>query len=362
MQKKLVYIIQSLGIGGVEVALLSAIPALNSHFDFRLVCLHKINKDLIGHLTLEEQSKIITFETIGINYLHAIDFILKYKPDIIISSLWKTVFPCAVAKLLNKQIYYFQFVHSSVFFHQLDRMFLRWGLNIADAVLCDSESAKSFIKKELKKSKPIEIVSFLRLNTPLDIPSKENVQTKALFVGRIHPVKRIDRLLLLIERLKQNGLNFTVDIYGRDDGSLYEINKLIKEKKLQNNVYVKGEIAIDKVENLFGYYDYYFQTSEAEGMAMSVVEAMQHGLVCVLTPVGEIKNYAQQDENAILIEDSFEQHLDQTIKRIAKTLEDKEYYHKLSEKAHKTFKNHECFDKSLVDKIKKTYNSHKYQS
>ena len=37
-------------------------------------------------------------------------------------------------------------------------------------------------------------------------------------------------------------------------------------------------------------------------MAMSVVEAMQLGLVPVVTPVGEIRNYCRQGENAILIQ------------------------------------------------------------
>jgi glycosyltransferase involved in cell wall biosynthesis len=48
---------------------------------------------------------------------------------------------------------------------------------------------------------------------------------------------------------------------------------------------------------------FYLQTSTHEGMAMSVVEAMQLGLVPVVTPVGEIACYCRNDVNAVLIED-----------------------------------------------------------
>jgi SAM-dependent methyltransferase len=47
---------------------------------------------------------------------------------------------------------------------------------------------------------------------------------------------------------------------------------------------------------------FYLQTSAYEGMAMSVVESMQLGLVPVVTPVGEIANYCSDGVNAVLIE------------------------------------------------------------
>jgi glycosyltransferase involved in cell wall biosynthesis len=47
---------------------------------------------------------------------------------------------------------------------------------------------------------------------------------------------------------------------------------------------------------------FYLQTSEYEGMAMSVVEAMQMGLVPVVTSVGEIGSYCRNGYNAVIVE------------------------------------------------------------
>jgi len=49
---------------------------------------------------------------------------------------------------------------------------------------------------------------------------------------------------------------------------------------------------------------FYLQTSRYEGMALSVIEAMQAGLVPVVTPVGEIASYTMPGETAIWIENT----------------------------------------------------------
>ena len=51
---KLLYIIPCLQIGGAEVALLSAIPSLNKHYDLSVVSLGKIDKEFISDLTEDE--------------------------------------------------------------------------------------------------------------------------------------------------------------------------------------------------------------------------------------------------------------------------------------------------------------------
>jgi glycosyltransferase involved in cell wall biosynthesis len=60
---------------------------------------------------------------------------------------------------------------------------------------------------------------------------------------------------------------------------------------------------------------FYLQTSLQEGMAMSVVEAMQLGLVPVVTPVGQIATYCRDGENSILVGDD-----DDVVVRRLKTL------------------------------------------
>ena len=47
---------------------------------------------------------------------------------------------------------------------------------------------------------------------------------------------------------------------------------------------------------------FFIQLSTHEGMAMAVVEAMQMGLVPVVTPVGEVARYCRHMENAIIFD------------------------------------------------------------
>ncbi len=48
---------------------------------------------------------------------------------------------------------------------------------------------------------------------------------------------------------------------------------------------------------------FFLMTSRWEGMAVSVVEAMQLGLIPVVTPVGEIANYCRAGTNAVIVDD-----------------------------------------------------------
>ncbi|MCL2413892.1 MAG: glycosyltransferase family 4 protein [Bacteroidales bacterium] len=351
MQKqKLVYIIPSLEIGGAEVALMSAVSELNKSFDFRLVCLGSCNHNLIAGLSESERKNIIFFKRFPFNYFKALFYVLKFKPNVIVTSLWKATPIGILTRLIRPKTAYAEFIHNSIYFHFFDKLFTKLALKSADVVFCDSISAKKFVKKQGVK-KPIEIISFLRFQSSKQWNSKLSISLKALFIGRFHEQKRIDRLVTLVKKLNDEGLNFEVDLFGRDDGTMDLVKNLIKENQLEENIFLKGEIASSKVQELFSSYDFYFQTSEVEGMAMSVVEAMQHGLICVLTNVGEIRNYAKNGENAVIISDDF--NLTPTIEQLKKIVSDIDLANKVSENAHSTFANQKDFASSLVETINK---------
>lgn len=349
-KRKVIYIIQSLGTGGAEVALLSALPALNESFEFRLVCLKKHDSKFTECLSENERKNIVTFDGLPFNYLYALCFILKFKPEILISSLWKGAVLGLMTKCLKPKVKYIEFIHSTIFFHFLDKLFTIWALKLSDVVFCDSTSAKAFAN-EYAHTKPIRIISFLRFRSPEMFIPKSKIKLKGLFIGRFHEVKRIDRLVSLTKKLVESGLPFELDLYGRDDGTMSVVKELIKEYNLENNMILKGEISSDKIKDLFPFYDFYFQTSAVEGMAMSVVEAMQHGLVCVVTNVGEINNYACNEENAVIISEPFENNLEDAIKQIKRSTIDLEFYNKLSENAYLEFASIEQFCDSLVKEL-----------
>jgi glycosyltransferase involved in cell wall biosynthesis len=345
MTKKLTYIIPSLGVGGAEVALLSAIPALSKAFDFKLICLKKYDASFVSDLSENERQNIITFHGFLLNYVKAFLFILRFNPDILVTSLWKAAILGIAVKLFRRSVKYVEFIHSSTYFHFLDKLFTKLSIQSSDAVFCDSLSAKEFAEKQFLK-KPIYIISFLRLPPPATWSPKAKIALRAAYVGRFHEQKRVDSLIFLVKTFVDNGLPFEVDLFGRDDGSMSLAKNLISSYHLERYVFIKGEVPANEIGKLLPQYDFYFQTSAVEGMAMSVVEAMQHGLICVLTNVGEIQRYAKNKENAIIIEAMSD--LSEAVEQVKKVAADIRYANYISKNAYLQFATKESFANSIV--------------
>jgi glycosyltransferase involved in cell wall biosynthesis len=72
-------------------------------------------------------------------------------------------------------------------------------------------------------------------------------------------------------------------------------------------------------------HSFYLQTSAVEGMALSVVEAMQLGLVPVVTGVGEIGRYCTDGQNCVLVDDD-----ECAVKRICELLASRTPYQTLA--------------------------------
>ena len=353
MKKKIVYIIYSLDTGGVEVALLSALERLNTEFNFRLVCLKEYDFNLTKSFSADVLNNIVSFKGCIFNYFKAFFYIKKYKPDIMISSLWKSAILAIFIKIFSPSIKYVNFIHSTYFFHFFDNFFSKLAIKMSDIVFCDSQSSKKFVERYIL-NKPIEVISFLRFKSQTKWFEKKEIRLKALYLGRFHEVKRLDNLIYFANQLIKNGLFFEIDLYGRDDGTLEQSKKMICQLKLNDYVKFKGQIESERVQDIFYNYDFYFQTSDVEGMSMSVVEAMQHGLICVVTNVGEIKNYANDGKNALLFDaKNFEVEAKVMVTRVAKVLSDIKIANELSKNAFLQFYDLPVFSESLIKELKK---------
>ena len=60
---------------------------------------------------------------------------------------------------------------------------------------------------------------------------------------------------------------------------------------MKNDVKFLGPKDLDSIIELTEETSFYLQTSKLEGMAMSVIESMQVGLIPLVTNVGEIQYY-----------------------------------------------------------------------
>lgn len=358
-KKKLTYVLHNIAIGGVEVALISALPSLAKKYDLQVIVLGYVDQNMIRHLSEEQKAVFQVFNYPFYVYPLVLGKIVRsisrHDPEIMICSLWRASLVGVCAKWMNSKIRFFSFNHSTRFPHIFSALFTKIAAKNADVILTDGIATSDFVAKTLKPAVPIRVVSFLTQPAPAFIPQKEsdNNEIRFMFLGRINKVKNLPLIIKVIEHLRSLSIPCTLDIFGRDDdGSADELNLQIRQARLENYVRLKGEIPSEQRGALFQNYHFYIQLSTFEGMAMSVVEAMQNGLVCVVSPVGEIVHYAKDMESAIFINiQNQAEHWNTDMNKVIEVINNKDLYNKMSVKCRSYFLNKSLFMDSLIEQL-----------
>lgn len=350
---KIFHIIHTLKIGGVETAALSSLETLNNYYDFRLLI---IDKDFSK---IEIPASIRPFVVIFggknpidlVNYYKIGKYIQQEKPNIVISSLWRSVVAVILSKLIYKNFIWISFFHSTIFKHSWDKIFNKIGFKFANYILVDSKKAQEFVTQWVSIQK-VSIISFLiQKNQILHNLKFKNL--KMVYIGRINPMKGIE-IGIKLQHYLLNHFNIEVpfDIYGPDEGNLETLKALSHDLGVVNFKYC-GVLPPHKVSETLSQYTLFFQASEYEGMAMSVVEAMQQGLVCIVTPVGEIQNYTQHLSSAIHLNTQNDLSVQDSFKVIGNVLQDQFFLQKLSKNAKTQFINYPTYTESLLSFLQK---------
>jgi len=358
-KKRLVYILHELEIGGVELALISALETLHQHFDLKVICLGAINTSLIEHLDEGVKRRLIAIPFSMFKWrkvqkiVHA--ELNAFAPDFLISSLWKAhAMAYGFIKKREKtpqECKYFPFFHSAQWAHFLDRWASLKALKYANRVLVDSEAVQQFIKRFTTQE--IKTISFLTVTTKTfdnqpDYP--ENQSFKAIFLGRLAAIKNLPLALQVIHDLREKGIDISFSIYGPGENFWQEtLYKEVKLLGLEEVVFYKGIINPLNRMDVFQEYHFYLQTSDVEGMAMSVTEAMMSGLVPLVTPVGEIKNYVVDGVSGVLINKN---HLADSIEQIKNVALQQSVWEEFQKNAVKTFEDQIAYKESLLQELK----------
>lgn len=300
--KKIIHLIPRDGLGGVEQAARSLSIDNISDLDIEVAFLcgqtlsinEKIN-------TISELTKLnsIKFYSEGFAYL------LDKNPDIIICSLWRSNI-IGVSYALYRKFFCHKptklitFIHSNRFTNIVDRIVTKTSALVADEVWFDSLASKSrfFHKKESSKAR---VISFFIRTPPIRVTEKQN---NFVYWGRLSRVKRIDKAINFFNKIQKYSPSSIFYIYGPDDGELNTLRNLVSELKLKDKVFFMGSKAPGEYTKEILSSKFFFNTSVNEGMGISVSEAMQLGLVPIVTPVGEIANYCTNDWNSIYFDDS----------------------------------------------------------
>ncbi|NIJ51556.1 glycosyltransferase family 4 protein [Dyadobacter arcticus] len=355
-RKRILYILHDIQIGGVEIALISAIPELNRQFDLRVIALGKIDDKVISNLTPDEKRRLYSFDYKFYLYpwliFKLLQFVLQFDPAIMICSLWRASLVGVVVKAFRKRIQFLAFIHNTGFAHQFDRFFTILAIRHSDRILTDSKATFDFVNSTFKPNVPLQIISFCIRPSPAEAHfiQLDTNDVRIFFLGRIAAVKNLPLAIDTIEYLRSQNLNVTLDIYGRNDGAEEDVKKYIHLKKLSDHIKFMGELHGSKTE-IMNQYNFLIQLSSREGMAMSVVEAMQNGILCIVSPVGEIPNYASDMETAIFIDIWESKQWLPSLEKIVQVLRNPALYDQMCRNSVDKFKNAQTYSESLIEQL-----------
>lgn len=328
--KKFLYIIPYDGIGGVETAARSLRSLGTKEIIVSLLYVSSGHKGASNWWRLNNPLWHVFVATRA----------AKSRPYAVVSSLWRGYIIGLLVKVLRPQIKLITFLHLPNAVHSVDAALSALSMRISDQIWCDSSATATSRVPEALIGR-VRIISFVTHSR--QAPEKRRNRPIFVFWGRLHRQKGVLRALSLFEEICKEFPHAHYHIIGPDGGELDKIRRYVDDR-LRRNVSIHGPLEYKEISQIAASASYYLQLSEAEGMAMSVVEAMQMGLVPVVTPVGEISRYCQHCRNAVLVRDGESSPL-----IIADLIRCDKRYFEMSEQASLTWKDHPLYADSFLD-------------
>ena len=298
--KRVVHLIPYDGIGGVEIAAKSIDTGEHGE-------LHFARHYMVGAAGREPAPGEYHGPEVSLNgpqaYWHALRALLRNPPDLLVASLWRGAIVMILFKLLRPGRKAVIFLHYPGTVHSLDRAVNLLAMRLADEIWADSQATldRRVPRGQQRKG---QVISFLTSREAM--PEIGDPKPVFVFWGRLNTQKGLSRALGIFHEVvkREPGALFT--IAGPDGGEEAQLRADAARRGIADRVTFLGPVVHDQIRALARRANFYLQPSLNEGMAMSVVEAMQSGLVPVVTPVGEIAHYCQAGENAVVLRDDSE--------------------------------------------------------
>lgn len=283
----MVHLIPYYGVGGVERAAASMHNLSCEHINFRVETI----------FPARIKSKLLCIWNPWF-FIKAVIHVWQIQPDILIVSLWRACVVGVATKLLMPKMRLVLFIHFPNNVHCLDHFFTRFAEVLSCRVWADSSETLALRLPYIPKSKG-QVISFVTDHF-VSMPSQP-VRAQFIFWGRIHPQKGLTRAIKIFAEILNIHSEARFLIIGPDCGDLSNLRNLVNSLGLGKSIQFLDAMSFSEIQIMANQASFYLQISELEGMAMSVVEAMQLGLVPVVTPVGEIARYARHQVNAVVV-------------------------------------------------------------
>ena len=327
---KVIHLLPYDGIGGAEEAARSMSQGPVPGFEFQL--------RFIFPGVRSRSERLATFNPLAI--FAAARRLVADAPDLLMVSLWRACLVGILVKLLAPRVRLVVMIHNSLDAHPGDWLATRCAMRLATAIWSDSEASMRRRFRHQPRA-PVTVLPFLtrRLTpNPAAVPDTAASQS-FIFWGRLAAQKNLRRALKLFARVRREIPEARFTIVGPDSGELALLRKRCEELSLDDEaVTFAGPLDFDAIRTLAAGHAFYLQTSHYEGMAMSVVEAMQLGLVPVVTPVGQVGSYCRDRHNSVIVDVD-----EEAARRVVELIRQPEAYAALRQNAIATWTDHPLY-------------------
>lgn len=187
--------------------------------------------------------------------------------------------------------------------------------NSVDRIFPVSKNGLDYLVEQ--KGLPREKIEVARLGVRLPeatAPASENDTVRIVSCSNLVPVKRVDLIAQVVQSLP-----FKVEWTHIGDGPEIDAVKLVTlGYDAEHEVIFKGRLSNQQV---LQYYqsnpvDIFINLSESEGVPVSIMEAMAHGIPCVATDVGGTAEIVNDENGAVVAVDANVESVRDAIKRV----------------------------------------------
>lgn len=238
---------------------------------------------------------------------------------------------------------------------KIRRIYYRWLINFVDIITVNVSKNKDRIKKHFNRT-----ANVFYCGTDIDkkwiqhdkILNKKNINL--ISTGVFFPYRNYETLIYVVESLLQKNIECCLKIIGsteRDKDYSRKIQMMIKDKKLENNISILGQLNELDFNKVYDKSDIFLFVNIDQSWGLAVFEAMARGLpVIVSESVGAVE-LLKDKENAFIVNP-----LDvEAITNVIENLKEDRIYQKISENAICSVKNF-TWDKLYNSKMLNIFN------
>lgn len=177
-----------------------------------------------------------------------------------------------------------------------------WTARRVDLVITPSKHLKDVVNNWGVKRENIIVVYNGTKIIPVDTKKDKNYKKiQLLTVGRLAPFKNIDRIILSLNELNNEKLDFELTIAG-DGPERYYLETMVKDQNLDNKVIFTGQLVEKDLEKVYKNSDIYIQASGYEGLPHTLLEAISYNLSIISTPIGGTNEILEDNKNGWAID------------------------------------------------------------